>query len=117
MQNPLFIKQACMHISPEFDLMSFGSDNCLVRRINGCLLHNEFEYGPNEIKPVSESVSKAFDIYMKSVPEYSRVTFCAHWNPIANHSVVQVHGVNGKESKLLFASRINKAPTNAEAQK
>ena len=92
-----------MKVSQDFKLLAFDTDNRVVRCIGESRITGDFELWPREMENPSANVSKAMDVFLIEQENYERVTFVCYWKYVASHAVVQVHGINGKQSQILFA--------------
>lgn len=105
MQNPIFLKHACMLVSETFDLLIHNTEGDTVRRMGKKLTQGAFELMPDECRPYSETVNNAA-MKFATATGYERVIFTCYWKHEAAHAVVQVHGVNGRKSFLVYAGKV-----------
>lgn len=108
--NPIHLKRYATRINPEYQSLVFNSDRDVKRTVNGETIFGAFEFAPLDYDYNTErfeAVDKAFSMYLHHVHEsnFDRVVVNAYWNVYQQKRIIQVYGVVGDASQLLFASR------------
>jgi hypothetical protein len=108
--NPIHLKRYATRITPENSSLMFNSNQDVKRTENGISIAGTFDFAPLDYDYSTErfeAVEQAFGLYLHHVQEseFDRVVVNAFWNVMQQKRIIQVFGVVGEYSNLLFAGR------------